>query len=92
MKGLSLDNANRSITLEMVDKLVMGRKFLGSLGSKPAFFGSGVTHPFFMDVGKRPDWKDAFARLEMTLENSALHCLRILVGMMSKGDVFGESR
>ena len=45
-----------------------------------------------MDVGKRPDLKDTFASLEMTLENSALHCLRILVGMMSKGGVFGESR
>jgi hypothetical protein len=89
MKELSLDNANRSITLEMVDRLVIGRTFLGSRESKSAFFGSGVTHPSFMDVGKRPDLKDAFA---MTLENSALHCLRILVGMISKGDDFGESR
>ena len=43
-----------------------------------------------MDTGKRPVLKDAFARLEMAVENSALHNLRILVGMLSKGDVFGE--
>ena len=52
-----------------------------SLESKTAFFGSRVTHLFFMVVEKRPDLKDAFASLEVTLENSDLHCLRILVGM-----------
>ena len=56
---LSLDKAKRSVIFDIVDRLVIGRKFFRSEVSRPGFFSRGVTRPSLCTAGNvayENDW------------------------------------
>ena len=81
----SLAHISRSISLEMVLWLEIGRKF-GLFVSRPACFSSGVTCACLNGVGKVPSANERFARRVMRGMNTPLHRLSMEVGTKSMGD------
>jgi len=82
----SLANTSRSISLEMVLRLYMGRKFDGLLVSRPKCYNSGVTWASLNRVDKVPSVNERFARHVMRGMNTLLHRLIMEVGTKSMGD------
>jgi len=76
--------------LDIVDRLVIGLKFLNTAASSPGFFRRGVTQPIFIVYGKTPVAKEKFAKCATGTDIVDMHCFRTEVGMMSSGDVFED--
>ena len=62
MCGFSLITANRSSSLDIVDRLLAGRKLDNVDVSRPGYLGNGVTMALFIAAGKKSTGKEAFAR------------------------------
>ena len=64
MCGFSLITANRSSSLDIVDRLLVlaGRKLDNVDVSRPGYLGNGVTMALFIAAGKKSTGKEAFAR------------------------------
>ena len=73
----------RSNNFKNTDRLEIGRKDLGSAGSRSAFFSKGVMYADRNEAGTRPDEIDALIRRHINGDSSATLLLSSRVGKRS---------